>query len=158
MSLSVSSVIAILFTKAVYFILRCFWSAPSPSVTWHVRLGEDMNVIMLRACTDCKWYCFCSNLAIIIIVIDSYHCYQIWCCMHSVDEKLQTWLLAVMHYVFIYNWLFEQWMFSHSLCQMEDPGDCCFVDLIILLSPVAFLCFIYEYNLLKAVNYLLNWK
>lgn len=28
-----------------------------PSVTWPV---EDMNVIMLRACTDCKLYCFCS--------------------------------------------------------------------------------------------------
>lgn len=25
--------------------------------------------------------------------------------MHYVDEKLQTWLLAVMHYVFIYKWL-----------------------------------------------------
>lgn len=52
------------------------------------------------------------NLAIIIIVIDGYHCYQIWCCMHYVDEKLQTWLLAVMHYVFIYHRLFEQWMWN----------------------------------------------
>jgi len=63
MSLSVSSVVAIVFTKgSVYFILCCFWSASSPSVTWHRRKGEDMNVIMLIACTDCKLYCFCSIL------------------------------------------------------------------------------------------------
>lgn len=106
-----------------------------------------MNVITLRACTDCKLYCFCSISYINIIVTGRYHCYQIWCC-YALRwwETLNLAACCDALYVFIYKRLFERWILDIHWAKWGIPGDCWFVDLNLLWSSATFLCFIYKYT------------